>query len=195
MVNSFVSDGNTAGDIAVSGSQNLLENKETSERVNIVIAPAQVNDVVHNGHFGDYVADVLMEQMLMCDKVRLLDRSVSNAQIDEINLAGDILDPATTIQRGKGIGARYILQTTMQKPDVANVRTGISNGCGTRADGSEYRRGLRIEYEFCYIESIGQFVRPCGGFADGRNCVYVFGQWKGTRQISIIHGVWRFRRR
>ena len=102
-----------------------MENKETSERVNIVIAPAQVNDVVHNGHFGDYVADVLMEQMLMCDKVRLLDRSVSNAQIDEINLAGDILDPATTIQRGKGIGARYILQTTMQKPDVANVRTGI----------------------------------------------------------------------
>lgn len=125
MVNSFVSDGNTAGDIAVSGSQNLLDNKETSERVNIVIAPAQVNDVVHNGHFGDYVADVLMEQMLMCDKVRLLDRSVLNAQIDEINLAGDILDPATTIQRGKGIGARYILQTTMQKPDVANVRTGI----------------------------------------------------------------------
>ncbi len=92
---------------------------------NIVIAPAEVNDVVNNGHFGGYVADILMEQMMMCDKVRLLDRSVLNAQMNEIDLAGSLLDPATTIQRGKAVGARYILQTTMQKPDVANIRTGI----------------------------------------------------------------------
>ena len=96
-----------------------------NDRAPIVIAPAVVNDVVNNGHFGGYVADILMEQMLMCDKVRLLDRSVLNAQIDEINLSGDILDPTTTIQRGQAIGARYVLQTTMQKPDVANVRTGV----------------------------------------------------------------------
>ncbi|GAA6435766.1 hypothetical protein K140096H11_42600 [Bacteroides intestinalis] len=96
-----------------------------SDKVAVVVAQAQVNDVVNSGHFGGYVADMLMEQMLLCDKVRLLDRSVLNAQIDEINLAGEVLDGSTTIQRGKGIGARYILQTTMQKPDVANVRTGI----------------------------------------------------------------------
>lgn len=125
MVNSFVSDGSTAGSTVIPEARDFSGSIEASEKASIVIAPAQVNDVVHNGHFGGYVADVLMEQMLMCDKVRLLDRSVLNAQIDEMNLAGDVLDPATTIQRGKGIGARYILQTTMQKPDVANVRTGI----------------------------------------------------------------------
>ena len=95
------------------------------DRVPIVIAPAVVNDVVNNGHFGGYVADILMEQMLQCDKVRLLDRSVLNAQMSEIDLAGDVLDPATTIQRGQAIGARYVLQTTMQKPDVANIKTGV----------------------------------------------------------------------
>lgn len=125
MVHSFVSDGRTNGNDALSETPDFSVDGNISHKTNIVIAPAQVNDVVHNGHFGGYVADVLMEQMLMCDKVRLLDRSVLNAQIDEMNLAGDVLDPATTIQRGKGIGARYILQTTMQKPDVANVRTGI----------------------------------------------------------------------
>ena len=125
MVKNFVSSSEPVQNELSSGVQNLSESRNTSEKVSIVIAPAQVNDVVHNGHFGGYVADVLMEQMLMCDKVRLLDRSILNTQIDEINLSGDILDPATTIQRGKGIGARYILQTTMQKPDVANVRTGI----------------------------------------------------------------------
>lgn len=101
------------------------ELKLSDDRIPIVIAPAEVNDVVNNGHFGGYVADILMEQMLLCNKVRLLDRSVLNAQMDEIELAGSLLDPNTTIKRGMGIGARYILQTTMQKPDVANIRTGI----------------------------------------------------------------------
>lgn len=96
-----------------------------ADRIPIVIAPAVVNDVVNNGHFGGYVADMLMEQMLACDKVRLLDRSVLGAQMDELNLSGSLLDPSTTISRGKAVGARYILQTTMQKPDVANVRTGV----------------------------------------------------------------------
>ena len=100
-------------------------NTADGDRVPIVIAPAVVNDVVNNGHFGGYVADILMEQMLLCDKVRLLDRSVLNAQMSEIDLAGDILDPTTTIQSGQAIGARYILQTTMQKPDVANIKTGV----------------------------------------------------------------------
>lgn len=108
-----------------SETRQITSSEDSKDKVAVVIAQAQVNDVVNNGHFGGYVADILMEQMLMCDKVRLLDRSILNAQIDEVNLSGDILDAATTIQRGKGIGARYILQTTMQKPDIANVRTGI----------------------------------------------------------------------
>lgn len=101
-------------------------NVGNEDRVAVVIAPAEVNDVVNSGHFGGYVADVLMEQLLMNDKIRLLDRSILNAQLDEVNLAGDaIIDPTTAIQRGKIIGARYIIQVTMQKPDVVNVRTGI----------------------------------------------------------------------
>lgn len=103
--------------------QSLLQ--EYNDRIPIVIATAEVNDVVNNGHFGGYVADILMEQMLLNDNVRLLDRSVLNEQIDEINLSGVVLDPNTTIKKAQGIGARYILKTTMQKPDVVNTSTGI----------------------------------------------------------------------
>lgn len=104
---------------------NQIINSVSEDRIAVVVAPAEINDVVNSGHFGGYVADVLMEQLLMNDKVRLLDRSVLNAQLDEVNLAGDAIDPATAIQRGKIVGARYIIQVTMQKPDVVNVRTGI----------------------------------------------------------------------
>jgi hypothetical protein len=45
--------------------------------------------------------------------------------MDEINLTGDYIDPKTAIQRGQIAGAQYIIQVTMQKPDVVNVRTGI----------------------------------------------------------------------
>lgn len=98
---------------------------ENDDRIAVVIAPAEINDVVNSGHFGGYVADVLMEQLLMNNKVRLLDRSVLNAQLDEVDLAGNAIDPSTAIQRGKIVGARYIIQVTMQKPDVVNIRTGI----------------------------------------------------------------------
>ena len=54
---------------------------ENDDRIAVVIAPAEINDVVNSGHFGGYVADVLMEQLLMNNKVRLLDRSVLNAQL------------------------------------------------------------------------------------------------------------------
>lgn len=113
MVNAFVSNG-TNSDANIN-----------QEKINITIAHAQVNDVVNNGHFGGYVADILMEQMLTCDKVRILDRSILNDQLNELDLSGHLLDQSTTIKQEKALGARYILQTTMQKPDVANVRTGI----------------------------------------------------------------------
>ncbi|MDR0845580.1 MAG: CsgG/HfaB family protein [Tannerella sp.] len=100
-------------------------NRESGGKAAVVVAPAEVNDVVGVGHFGGYVSDMLMEQLLLGNKVRLLDRSVLNAQLDEVQLAGEYIDPNTAIQKGKIAGARYIIQVTMQKPDVVNVRTGI----------------------------------------------------------------------
>lgn len=44
---------------------------------------------------------------MMCDKVRLLDRSVLGTQMDELNLSGEYINPATAIQKGKNIGAQY----------------------------------------------------------------------------------------
>ena len=92
----------------------------------VVITSAQVNDVVGSvGYFGGYVSDMLMEQLLRGNQVQLLDRSALNAQMDELELVGAYIDPETAIQRGKIIGARYIIQVTMQRPDVVNVRTGV----------------------------------------------------------------------
>jgi len=113
-------------DLSTSGIGNITTSGLMNEdRIAVVIAPAQVNDVINNGYFGGYVADVLMEQLITNDKIKLLDRSALNTQIDESNLQGDYIDPATAIERGKISGAQYIIQITMQKPDVVNVSTGI----------------------------------------------------------------------
>lgn len=129
-------------------NSNPLQNNYSSQsnKATVVVAPAQVNDVVNSGHFGGYVADVLMEQLLMCNEVRVLDRSVLNAQIDEVNLAGDIIDPATAIQRGKVVGARYIIQVTMQKPDVVNVRTGVPIASVMSAVGAAVGKNIGSQY-------------------------------------------------
>lgn len=95
------------------------------DKVSVFVAPAQVNDVVGIGYFGTYVSDLLMEQLMFCDKVRLLDRTVMGMQMDEADLTGSYIDPNTAIQRGKIAGAQYVVQVTMQKPDVVNVKTGI----------------------------------------------------------------------
>lgn len=102
-----------------------ISDKSRSDKIRVIVSPAEVNDVVSVGHFGGYVADVLMEQLMQCDKVSLLDRSILNTQMDEINLAGEYINPATAIKKGKIIGAQYAIQVTMQKPDVVNIRTGI----------------------------------------------------------------------
>lgn len=110
---------------SASGVTPLSSPVNHDSRVSVIVPPAQVNDVVGVGHFGGYVADLLMEQLMMCPEVRLIDRSLFNAQIDEAELGGSYIDPATAIEKGKIAGARYAVQVTMQKPDVANVRTGI----------------------------------------------------------------------
>lgn len=164
------------------------------DRVSVVVAPAQVNDVVNSGHFGGYVADILMEQLLLCDKVRLLDRGVLNAQIDEINLQGGIIDPSTAIQQGKVLGARYILQTTMQKPDVANVRTGIPlasimgaiQGASGTNIGAAYasnvsvatlRASVSLSVRVIDLQT-GEVVFMCSGT----------GKSKGKSQLSLEYG-------
>ena len=135
------------GDARSATQPNPLQPEKNAEgRSTVVIAPAQVNDVVDNGHFGGYVADMLMEQLLMCDKVKLLDRSVLNAQMSETNLKGSYIDPQTAIRQGKIIGARYMVQVTMQKPDVVNVRTGIPLASLMTAVGSMTRTNIGAPY-------------------------------------------------
>ena len=82
----------SAGETTARPQQALRPGPDTSTlsngKVAVVVAPAEVNDVVGVGHFGGYVADILMEQLLMGDKLRLLDRSVLKAQMAETELAG-----------------------------------------------------------------------------------------------------------
>lgn len=99
----------------------LKEGKST-----VAIAAATINDVVGPGYFGTYVSDMLMAELLNCSKIKLIDRSLLNAQLDETNLkeAGYIrADQA--IMKGQISGIQYMIQVIMQKPDVTNVSTGI----------------------------------------------------------------------
>ena len=109
--------------MVIQRSDNPIDNAD--DRIAVLVTPAEVNDIVNVGHFGGYVADMLMEHLLMNDKIRLLDRSVLNAQLTEMELTGVAIDKSTAIEQGKIVGARYVIQCTMQKPDVVNVRTGI----------------------------------------------------------------------
>lgn len=114
-----------APDRKAEKADDTAEKASDADRVSVFVAPAQVNDIVGIGYFGTYVSDILMEQLMLCDRVRLLDRTVLGAQLEESDLTGGYIDPNTAIQRGKIAGAQYVIQVTMQKPDVVNVRTGI----------------------------------------------------------------------
>lgn len=123
------------------------------DRVSVFVAPAQVNDIVGVGYFGTYVSDILMEQLMLCDRVRLLDRTVLGAQLEESDLTGAYIDSNTAIQRGKIAGAQYVIQVTMQKPDVVNIRTGIplasimgavQSVAGTNI-GAQYASNMQVE--------------------------------------------------
>lgn len=96
-----------------------------ADRIPIVIAPTEVNDITGIGYFGVYVSDMLMEKMMMNDRITLLDRSILEAQLNEIDLAGRYIDAATAIEKGKIKGAKFAIVVTMQKPDVVNVKTGV----------------------------------------------------------------------
>ena len=70
-----------------------------ADRIPIVIAPTEVNDITGIGYFGVYVSDMLMEKMMMNDRITLLDRSILEAQLNEIDLAGSYIDAATAIEK------------------------------------------------------------------------------------------------
>ena len=114
--------------LASSVAEKSAVKKQTvspADRIPIVIAPTEVNDITGIGYFGVYVSDMLMEKMMMNDRITLLDRSILEAQLNEIDLAGRYIDAATAIEKGKIKGAKFAIVVTMQKPDVVNVKTGV----------------------------------------------------------------------
>ncbi len=167
------------------------------EKVSVVIPPAQVNDVVNNSYFGGYVADILMERMLQCDKVRVLDRSVLDAQIDEMSLAGDVIDPATTIERGKVIGARYLLQTTMQKPDIRNAKNGVAValGMGTTEELTIVNAGTHAYIPYGQTAHLKAAVSISAKVVDLQTGEVVFmctgnGNARGKTDMSLEYNAW-----
>jgi len=94
-------------------------------KVNVAIGAATINDLVGPGYFGNYVSDMLMGELLDCDKIRLIDRSLLSAQVDEVNLKdAGYVNTDNAIMKGQISGVQYMIQITMQKPDVTNITTG-----------------------------------------------------------------------
>ncbi len=99
-------------------SENIQYNKINQEsgnyeKISVIITPAKVNDVVNNGFFGGYVADVLMEQLITNDRIKLIDRSILNEQINESDLQGRYIENKSSIEKGKISGARYVIRKVM----------------------------------------------------------------------------------
>ena len=167
---------------------------QVSSKPTVVVAPAQVNDVVNSGHFGGYVADVLMEQLLLGNEVRLLDRSILNEQIDEMNLAGNVIDPKTAIKKGKVVGAKYIIQVTMQKPDVVNVKTGIPLASFMGAIGTATKTNIGAEYASnLQVGTLKASVSISTRVVDLQTGEILFmtsgtGNAKGKSQLSLEYG-------
>lgn len=169
-------------------------NIKSYDKVGVYIAPAQVNDVVGIGHFGGYVSDVLMEQMMFCENIRLLDRSVLRDQINETDLTGDYIDPSTAIERGKIVGAKYVIQVTMQKPDVVNVSTGIPLASIMGALQSGFNKNLGAQYmSNVEVATLQASVSITARVVDIQTGEILFmasgkGQSKGKSQLSMEYG-------
>ena len=168
--------------------------RKTDNKVSVFVAPAQVNDVVSIGYFGSYVSDLLMEQLMFCEKVRLLDRTVLGMQMDETNLTGNYIDPNTAIQKGKIAGAQYVIQVTMQKPDVVNIKTGIplasimgaiQSGVGKNI-GAQYMSNMEVGILTASVSITARVV-------DLQTSEVLFmssgtGKAKGKSQLSMEYG-------
>lgn len=166
----------------------------SSERVSVVVAPAQINDVVGVGYFGSYVADVLMEQLMQCDKVKLLDRTILNAQIDETNLTGEYIDPNTAIQKGRIFRCTIHYSSYNAKAGRSKYKNrnsfGICNGCIqgiTRTSiGTQYASNAQVGILKASVNIItrvvdlqtGEVLFMCSGT----------GKARGKAQLSMEYG-------
>ena len=166
----------------------------SNNKAGVYIAPAQVNDVVGVGHFGGYVSDVLMEQMMFCENIRLLNRTVLREQISETDLTGEYIDPATAIERGKIVGAKYVIQVTMQKPDVVNVSTGIPLASIMGALQSGLNKNIGAQYmsnvEFATLQASVSITARVVDIQTGEILFMASGkgQSKGKSQLSMEYG-------
>ena len=126
--------GNTATypEKGMTVGQRTVIQKNNYGETTVMIAPAEVNfpqvvnTMVGSGYIGDYVSDVLMEHLLKCNKIKLVDRSILSTQQNEIAMgqSGGI-DPNTALEYGKISGARYLVKITLLQPDVVNVGSNI----------------------------------------------------------------------
>ena len=128
-----------------------------------VMLPEGVNTLVsgsngQQGYIGDIVAAELMNELLKCKKITVIDRSVIATQETEYNLvrSNEMIDQNTAIQLGKMSGARYVVQITLQKPDVAKVESntpigtvlgGVASAMGNSGNSSQQQRQLQEQLQ------------------------------------------------
>ena len=99
-----------------------------------VMLPEGVNTLVSSGYssqgyIGDVVSAELMNELLACKKITVIDRSVIAVQETEFHLINSgMIDQNAAIQLGKMSGARYVVQITLQKPDVETVEKNLPVG-------------------------------------------------------------------
>jgi len=115
----------------VVGKRNVIQKNGYGETT-VMIAPADLNfpqgmnTMVGDGYIGDYVSDALMEQLLKCDKIQLIDRSIYAIQQNEISMGqSGAIDPNTALEYGKISGAHYLIKITLQKPDVVTITNDV----------------------------------------------------------------------
>jgi len=129
------------------------------------------------GYFGTYVSDFVDGAIDVLRQGSAIRSTVmGNAKMDETDFTGSYIDPNTAIHRGKISGAQYVVQVTMQKPDVVNVRTGIPLASIMGAFQAGFGKNLGAQYNVeCGggdLDSFGKYYRPGCRFADRRGFVY-----------------------
>ena len=146
------------------------------------------------GYFGTYTADLLMEQLMLCDKVKLLDRSILDTQMEEADLAGEYIDPATAMKKGKIAGAKYAVKVTMQRPDVVNVSNGIPLASVMGAIGSALGRNIGAQYasnvEIANLKASVSLTARVIDIETGEVLFMTSGQGfaKGKAQVGMEYG-------
>lgn len=166
----------------------------SDSRIPTIVLPAEVNDVVGVGYFGTYTADLLMEQLMLCDKVKLLDRSILGTQMEEADLAGEYIDPATAMKKGKIAGAKYAVKVTMQRPDVVNVSNGIPLASVMGAIGSALGRNIGAQYasnvEIANLKASVSLTARVIDIETGEVLFMTSGQGfaKGKAQVGMEYG-------